>query len=144
MCNFHNFDKICVIFRRIEMVYNGNTDRPYSERAGETEANMKNKQEQSIPMSMILTEELVQFGGMQLKYSLLVRESVPHNRFEIRIVKDDEVMTVRAGDRLEYALECYHKVVGGIVTPCTLEDVMRDFEYSRRKSRKSLYNRSIM
>ena len=105
---------------------------------------MKNKQEQSIPMSMILTEELVQFGGMQLKYSLLVRESVPHNRFEIRIVKDDEVMTVRAGDRLEYALECYHKVVGGIVTPCTLEDVMRDFEYSRRKSRKSLYNRSIM
>ena len=110
----------------------------------EMEANMKRKQEEGMPSSMVLDREVVRFGGMQIQYFLRVREALPNNRFEICVVKDDEAVSVRAGDRLDYALDCYRKIVDGIVTPCTLEDVMRDFEYSRLKLKKSLYNRSIM
>lgn len=108
------------------------------------EASMKMKQDGSVPSPMVLTQDIVRFGGMQLLYSLRVMEGFPSNRFEISITKDDETMSARAGDQLDDALECYHCVVQGIVTPCTLEDVMKDFEYSRIKLKKNLYKRSIM
>lgn len=108
------------------------------------EASMKMKQDGSVPSPMVLTQDIVRFGGMQLLYSLRVMEGFPSNRFEISITKDDETMSARAGDQLDDALECYHRVVQGIVTPCTLEDVIKDFEYSRIKLKKNLYKRSIM
>ena len=145
MCTSYNFDKKTVIFRRIGIVYNGGTDR-FLRFAGREKwrQNMKRNQEDAIPQSMLLTQDIVRFGGMQIRYSLHVREDVPTNRFEIRVAKDDESMRAAAGDRLDDAIRYYHSVVEGIVTPCTLEDVMKDFEYSRRKLQKNLYKRSIM
>ena len=92
--------------------------------------------------AVTLTEDFVRFGGMYLHYSLSVRRAEPSNRFAIAVEKDAEHTSVDAGEELEFALECYRRIVAGIVTPCTLEEVMEDFEYSRRNLRKKLYKRA--
>ncbi len=94
--------------------------------------------------ALILTQDHVRFGGMQLEYTLSVREGVPSNRFEVCVRMECEETVADAGDRLDFAMECYRRIVSGIVTPCTLGDVMRDFEYSRRNLRKKLYKRAFM
>lgn len=100
--------------------------------------------EKSVLEPLVLAQDVVRFGGMQLLYSLAVKKSDPSNRFEISISKDGEVATAEAGESLELALESYRSIVLGIVTPCTLDDVMKDFEYSRTKLRKKLYKRAFL
>ncbi len=93
---------------------------------------------------LALKRDHVRFGGMLLEYTLSVREGVPANRFEIGVRMDREESVTDAGDELEFALESYRKLVSGIVTPCTVGDVMQDLEYSRKKLQKKLYKRSFM
>ena len=88
---------------------------------------------------LILAQDLVRFGGMQLQYTLSVRRAEPNNRFTIGVMLGEERAVSEAGEHLEIALEHYNRIVAGIVTPCTLEDVVRDFEYSRRNLGKKLY-----
>lgn len=105
---------------------------------------MKQNQKDAMSESMLLAQDVVRFGGMQICYSLHVKEDFPTNQFEIRVSKDDERMRATVGICLDDAIEYYHSVVKGIVTPCTLEDVVKDFEYSRLKFQKNLYKRSII
>ena len=100
---------------------------------------MKNNQEQIQSDSVILAQDVVRYGGMQLFYSLKVKTGKPVNVFEIAVSKEDESSTAEAGSTLDFAWFTYRSVVENIVTPCTLEDVMRDFEYSHRKLQKNLY-----
>lgn len=106
--------------------------------------NMKHNQGDAMSESMLLTQDVIRFGGMQICYSLHVKEDFPTNQFEIRVSKEDERMRAVVGTCLEDAIEYYHRIMKGIVTPCTLEDVMKDFEYSRLKLKKNLYKRSII
>ena len=143
----HNFDKNANSSRTLEMVYNGITDPLRASFVGDEgilEVDMKGRTEGAFTNAIVLTQNVVRFGGMQLQYMLRVRVGDPINRFDIKIMKDDEHAIAEAGDRLEYAMDCYQRIVSGIVTPCTLEDVMKDFEYSRIKFEKNLYKRSIM
>lgn len=105
---------------------------------------MKNHGETPASEAMVLAQDIVRFGGMQLFYSLAVKKSVPNNHFVISVFLDGETASVNAGDDLDLALEHYRRVVSGIVTPCTLEDVMSDFEYSCTKLRKKLYKRAFL
>lgn len=105
---------------------------------------MENNCERTASGSLVLTQDVVRFGGMQLLYSLSVREAVPSNCFEITVEKDDETAVADAGDALEFAYESYRQIVGNLVTPCTLEDVMRDFEYYRINLQKTLYKRAFL
>ena len=105
---------------------------------------MNSNQEKTTSAPMILTQDIVRFGGMQLYYKLSVREARPNNRFEITIALNDECATAEAGETLDFALYSYRRIVGSIVTPCTLEDVMKDFEYSRTNLQKKLYKRAFM
>ena len=105
---------------------------------------MKDNQERTAPTALILAQDIVRFGGMQLSYSLRVKQGVPSNVYEICVSKSDERTTVFAGESLDFAFECYRRIIDGIVTPCTLEDVMRDFEYSRIKLKKYLYKHAFL
>lgn len=105
---------------------------------------MKSNQELATEDTMVLVQDIVRFGGMQLLYSLEVRRGDPNNFFEIRISMGDETAMACAGESIDYALECYRRIVRGIVTPCTLEDVMCDFDSLRKKLRKNLYKKAFM
>ena len=105
---------------------------------------MKNNQEKRISEPVALAQDVVRFGGMQLFYSLRVKKGVPNNLFEICISKEDESAVAEAGDQVDFALYCYRRIVESIVTPCTLEDVMKDFEYSHTKLQKNLYKRAFL
>ena len=105
---------------------------------------MKSNQEMAAEDTMVLVEDVVRFGGMHLLYSLEVRRGDAGNSFAIRISKGDETAVAGAGSSLDYAMECYRRIVRGIVTPCTLEDVMSDFESLRKKLRKNLYKKAFM
>ena len=105
---------------------------------------MNNNQEARISDRTVLVQDIVRFGGMQLLYSLAVMRSDPSNYFEIMVEKDNETARAAAGDSLDYAIECYKRIVRGIVTPCTLEDVMSDFESLQRKLRKNLYKSAFL
>ena len=105
---------------------------------------MKDNQEKRASSALLLAQDVVRFGGMQLYYSLCVKADVPNNVYEICIQKEDERCAVCAGEHLDFALDCYRRIIDGIVTPCTLEDVMRDFEYSHIKFKKNLYKRAFL
>ena len=104
----------------------------------------KNHQENSASEGMVLIQDVVRFGGMQLLYALSVKKSVPNNHFEVSVCMDGETAVADAGEDIDLAMEHYRRVVAGIVTPCTLEDVTSDFEYSCTKLRKKLYKRAFM
>lgn len=128
-------------------MYNGGVDRrkhPRVDSHNFLEVSMSSNQEKTTSAPMLLTQDIVRFGGMQLYYKLCVRESRPHNRFEISISLNDECVTAEAGEALDFALYSYRRIVSSIVTPCTLEDVMKDFEYSRTNLQKKLYKRAFM
>lgn len=80
--------------------------------------------------TIALTEDHVCFGGMRLKYSLLVtpENCLPHYRIRACLgIESDEV---EVGNDLFKALECYRRVVEGVVTPCTLEEVLKELKYA--------------
>ncbi len=80
--------------------------------------------------SITLTEESRYFGGMNLKYQLLLRVGNPFHHFYIRVEKDGEFDCADAGMDLEKALQYYQKIVFGAVTPCALQDVLADLCYA--------------
>lgn len=77
-----------------------------------------------------LTEDNVYFGGMNLRYRLLVCAGGGLSRFHIHVCKDEEFDEVDVGTDLARALSYYQSIVCGIVTPCTLKEVLRELQYA--------------
>ena len=75
--------------------------------------------------ALVLTEKTVSFGGMLLEYRLLGYAAYA-NRFRICILMGEERAEYAVGNDLDTALQLYHAVVGGRVTPCGLRDVLDD------------------
>ena len=74
---------------------------------------------------MVLEEESVTFGGMLLRYQLLVCNGGA-SRFLVRVSLGEEHTEAELGGRMETALSLYHTLVRGRVTPCGLSEVMAD------------------
>ncbi len=77
-----------------------------------------------------LHEEHVYFGGMNLAYQLMLSRGEELHSFCIRVSKGSEVREVDVGTDLSRALSWYEAIVRGRVTPCTLEEVLRDLQYA--------------
>ena len=75
---------------------------------------------------LILQEETVGFGGMVLRYQLLVCPEGT-DRFRIRVTLGEESDECWIADRIEHALERYRLLVRGCVTPCCLREVLDDW-----------------
>lgn len=77
-----------------------------------------------------LEEECVLFGGMLLRYRLeKERESGSDSGFSVRVNLGNEECVASLGSNLSFALDCYRMLVCGRVTPCTLNDVVEDWNY---------------
>ena len=74
---------------------------------------------------LTLEEETVSFGGMLLKYQLLICNG-EDTKFYIRVATGDEHMEAALGNRVDPALKLYRAIVRGRVTPCGLQDVLSD------------------
>ncbi len=83
------------------------------------------KTEATAENSVTLTEEIISFGGMLLKYSLIASNTYV-DRFRIRVMLGDERAEYGTGNDIDLALKRYRAVVRGRVTPCGLSDVMYD------------------
>ena len=79
---------------------------------------------------VLLAEEHVYFGGMNLTYQLLVLTGESMNRYRIRVIKGDEVDAAELGTDLLTAVQWYRTIVQGTVTPCALQDVMHELQYA--------------
>ena len=79
---------------------------------------------------VLLTEDHVYFGGMSLTYELHMVLGEPCRRFRIRVAKAEEFSEEDIGCDLFRAVEFFQSVVKGIVTPCTLGDVLQDLQYA--------------
>lgn len=79
---------------------------------------------------VLLTEDHVYFGGMNLTYELRMITERVARRFLIRVEKADEFCVAELGGDLVRAVEHYRRVVDGTVTPCALEDVLQDIQYA--------------
>ncbi len=75
--------------------------------------------------ALVLTEKTVTFGGMLLEYRLLGYAAYS-DRFRICVLMGEEREEYAVGNDLDTALQLYHAVVGGRVTPCGLHDVLDD------------------
>lgn len=73
-----------------------------------------------------LEEDHICFGGMKLTYQLLLNISGGVRHFSVRVLMEKESAEADAGYRLPQALDYYHSILFGAVTPCTLDDVMHD------------------
>lgn len=80
----------------------------------------------NTPNCITLHEEHIYFGGMNLTYQLLLLRGEEKHGFCIRVIKGCEVHKVDVGLDLSRALSCYEMIVKGIVTPCTLDDVVKE------------------
>ena len=104
---------------------------------------MKDFSHQSVP-SMLLAEDHVHFGGMNLFYRLRVIGGDVQNRFSISISMLNESAEEEVGNDIENALRIYRRMIDGAVTPCALSDVISDLRYESKKVKKSLYNPFII
>ena len=77
-----------------------------------------------------LTEDHIYFGGMHLSYRLLITVGERFHLYRIRAEFGEEFDEVEVGSDLSQAMFCYQSVVRGGVTPCTLEEVVRDLKYA--------------
>ncbi len=77
-----------------------------------------------------LHEEHVYFGGMNLTYQLMLVRGEELHSFCIRVRKGGEVQEVDVGTDLSRALSWYEAIVRGTVTPCTLEEVVKELQYA--------------
>ena len=76
-----------------------------------------------------LSEEHIYFGGMNLSYQLLLCKQADINSFHIRVVRETEIGEAEVGTDLSRALSWFQSIVRGVVTPCTLEDVIHDLQF---------------
>ena len=90
--------------------------------------------------TVLLMEDHVCFGGMNLFYRLSVLEDGLRHRFLISVSLLNEYAEEAVGEDLERALRIYRKVTKGAVTPCALCDVLTDLRMDGKKVKKSLYN----
>ena len=79
---------------------------------------------------IILCEDHVFFGGMQLNYQLLLLPHELQNQYYIAVLLAGERCEADAGGDLERALRQYRRIREGCVTPCGLDDVMRELQYA--------------
>ena len=75
-----------------------------------------------------LHEEHIYFGGMHLTYRLMLLRGEELHGFGICVMKGSEVQEVNVGVDLSRALSWYEAIVKGAVTPCALEEVVRDLQ----------------
>ena len=80
--------------------------------------------------AIALCEDHVYFGGMQLTYRLLLIPGDVMHRYSISISLDRETCEAEAGTELVRALGHYQRIREGCVTPCGLDDVMRELRYA--------------
>lgn len=91
----------------------------------------KKTMEQSIrKQTILLCQDLVYFGGMQLTYRFSVLPGEVMHRYFISISLGNETNEVDAGNDLVCALGHYHRIREGYVTPCGLDDVMQELHYA--------------
>ncbi len=79
--------------------------------------------------AIILCEDHVYFGGMQLRYCLLLIPGEMMHRYIISISMGEEICEAEAGNDLLGALGHYRRIREGCVTPCGLDDVMQELRY---------------
>ena len=79
---------------------------------------------------VILCEDHVYFGGMQLTYRFLLVPGEVMHRYVISVRLGEELCEAEAGSDLERALEHYRRIREGCVTPCGLDDVMQELRYA--------------
>lgn len=79
---------------------------------------------------ILLREDHVCFGGMQLIYRLSILPHDLQNRYYITVLLSGERCEADAGCDLERALAQYLRIREGCVTPCALDDVMRELQYA--------------
>ena len=80
--------------------------------------------------AIVLCEDHVCFGGMQLTYRLLLIPGEMMHHYSISISLGDETCEAEAGNDLSRALAHYQRVREGCVTPCGLDDVMQELRYA--------------
>ena len=86
--------------------------------------------EQSIhQQTIVLCQDHVYFGGMQLTYRFSVLPGEGIHRYFIGITLENERNEVEAGNDLVSALGHYRRICEGYVTPCGLDDVMQELHY---------------
>ena len=86
-----------------------------------------------------LAEETVLYGGMVLKYCLTDEGTEMQNRFRVSVESGTEFAQTDLGNDICAATDCYRAVRDGSVTPCVLEEVVRDFLKCRQTFEKPLY-----
>lgn len=79
---------------------------------------------------IVLCEDHVYFGGMQLTYRFSVLPGEVMHRYFIGVFLAEEFCEVEAGEDLVRALGHYLRVREGCVTPCGLDDVMQELRYA--------------
>lgn len=75
---------------------------------------------------MILKEEHVYFGGMSLSYRFLARSRRGVCSYAVGVRLGREYCEAELGGEPDSSYGHYQKIVRGCVTPCTLEEVVRD------------------
>ncbi len=80
--------------------------------------------------AIVLCEDHVYFGGMQLTYRFLLLQGEVMHRYSISISLGEETCEAEAGSDLMCALEHYRRIREGYVTPCGLDDVMQELQYA--------------
>ena len=86
----------------------------------------------------ILAEEAIAYGGMLLRYRLIDRME-ENGRFHVVAANGAECEEVSVGNDICFAADCYRAVRDGRVTPCTLDDVIRDLHTMAINFSKPLY-----
>lgn len=83
-------------------------------------------QKRKAELGIVLKEEQVLFGGLSIYYRFCVRAEKGEPRFLIAVTLGEENAVREIGTHLMRALNTYQKIVGGAVTPCSLDDVLAD------------------
>ena len=79
---------------------------------------------------MTLNEEHIYFGGMNLTYRLIAYTKNGISFFRVCVIKNEESDEAELGCDLLRAVEHYRMIVRGSVTPCALQDVIRELSYA--------------
>jgi len=102
----------------------GNLGAATTKNEGETMEKSIHKQ------AILLCQDNVYFGGMQLHYRFSVLTGEVMHRYMIGISLGEETCEADAGNDLVRALEHYCRIREGLVTPCGLDDVMQELQYA--------------
>ena len=77
-----------------------------------------------------LREETRNSLGYPLRYRLYLSGSEEHPHFLIEVASREEESEIALGDDLFRAIDYFHRIVRGEVTPCTLSEIGEDLAYS--------------